>query len=155
MKTWQAAFVMASMLLAAAGGSAQAQGRSHIGPHVGYNFDVDKALVGAQLLLPIGRRVELYPSFDYYFVDAGSLLGINADLKFRFPTGGSGVFYAGGGVNWLRASSGGNANTDTGWDILFGLESRLGITHPYLEGRVITHSNSNFQIAAGLNITVF
>ena len=155
MKSWNAPLVAAVMLLVMAGGSANAQGRSHIGPHVGYNFDVDRALVGGQLLLPVGRRVELYPSFDYYFVDAGSLFGINADLKFRFPTGGPSVFYAGGGVNWLRASSGGNANTDTGWDLLFGLESRWGVTHPYVEGRVITHSDSKLQIAAGLNVTIF
>lgn len=155
MKFWTTSLFIAGVLLAGASTPAQAQGRSHIGPHVGYNFDFQRALVGAQLLLPLGRRVELYPSFDYYFVDSGSLFGINADLKFRFPTGGPSVFYAGGGVNWLRASAGGNSNTDTGWDFLFGLESRWGVTHPYVEGRVITHTNSAFQIAGGLNITIF
>jgi len=155
MRTWTRSVLVAGVLLAAAGTPAQAQWRSHIGPHVGYNFDVKRALLGAQLLLPLGRRVEFYPSFDYYFVDTGSLLGINADLKFRFPTGGPSVFYAGGGVNWLRTSSGGSSNTDTGWDFLFGLESRWGVTHPYVEGRAITHSSSAFQIAGGLNITIF
>jgi hypothetical protein len=155
MNVWRSSLLIAGVLLAAAGAPARAQGRSHIGPHVGYNFDVDRALLGAQMLLPIGRRVEFYPSFDYYFVDTGSLFGINADLKFRFPTGEPSVFYFGGGVNWLRASGGGASNTDTGWDLMFGLESRWGVTHPYFEGRVITHSNSTFQIAAGLNITIF
>jgi len=30
-----------------------------------------------------GRSIEFYPSFDYYMVDAGSLVGFNTDLKFR------------------------------------------------------------------------
>jgi hypothetical protein len=140
-----------SVLLAATAATARAQ-RSHIGPHAGYNFDLDRALLGAQLLLPVGRAVELYPSFDYYFVDQGSLVGFSGDLKFRFPTGGPSMFYFGGGVNFLRASAG---STDTGWDLLFGLESRRGVTHPYVEGRVLNHSRSAFQLAAGLNFTLF
>jgi hypothetical protein len=71
------------------------------------------------------------------------------------PTGGPSVLYVGGGINFLRASAGGSADTDTGWDILFGLESRLGMTHPYVEGRVLNHSGSSFQLVAGLNLTLF
>ena len=154
MKPVGAVALAVSVLLAATTATAHAQ-RSHIGPHVGYNFDVDRALIGAQLLLPVGRSVELYPSFDYYFVDAGSLVGFSGDLKFRVPTGGPSVLYVGGGVNILRASAGGSSDTDTGWDLLFGLESRLGMTHPYVEGRVLNHSNSSFQLAVGLNLTLF
>lgn len=152
MKSWKASLLIAVVLLGGAGSAAQAQGRSHIGAHVGYNFDFDRALLGGQLLLPLGRRVELYPSFDYYFTDPGSVFGLSGDLKFRFPTGGESIFYAGGGVNWLKPSGG---SGDTGWDLLFGLESRLGVTHPYVEGRVINHNSSAFQVAAGLNITIF
>jgi len=144
----------AGALLAGTTTPAHAQ-RSHIGPHAGYNFDIERGLLGAQLLLPVSRSVELYPSFDYYFVDQGSLIGLSGDLKFRVPTGGPSVLYVGGGVNFLRASGGGTSNTDTGWDILFGLESRLGMTHPYIEGRVLNHSGSAFQLVAGLNLTLF
>jgi hypothetical protein len=154
MKPWLAASPLVGLLFLGATAPAQAQ-RSHIGPHAGYNFDIERAYVGAQLLLPVGRRIELYPSFDYYFVDAGSLVGFSGDIKFRLPTGGPSVLYVGGGVNFLRAASGGASNTDTGWDILFGLESRLGITHPYVEGRVLNHNSSAFQLAVGLNFTLF
>lgn len=154
MKPGVAITLAVSVLLAASTATAEAQ-RSHIGPHAGYNFDVDRALIGAQLLLPLGRSVELYPSFDYYFVDQGSLIGLSGDIKFRVPTGGPSVLYVGGGVNFLRASAGGTSETDTGWDILFGLESRLGMTHPYVEGRVLNHSSSAFQLVAGLNLTLF
>jgi hypothetical protein len=43
---------------------------------------------------------------------------------------------------------------NTGWDILFGFESRRGVTHPYVEGRVLNHSGSAFQLAVGLNFTL-
>jgi len=154
MKPVLAIAIAVGVLLAGTPHTARAQ-RSHIGPHAGYNFDIERGLIGAQLLLPVGRLVELYPSFDYYFVDGGSLIGLSGDLKFRVPTGGPSVLYVGGGVNFLRASAGGSSNTDTGWDILFGLESRIGMTHPYIEGRVLNHSGSAFQLVAGLNLTLF
>jgi hypothetical protein len=47
------------------------------------------------------------------------------------------------------------SNNDTGWDMLFGFESRRGVAHPYIEGRVLGHSNTSFQIGAGLNFTIF
>jgi hypothetical protein len=29
------------------------------------------------------------------------------------------------------------------------------MTHPYVEGRVLNHNNSSFQLAVGLNLTLF
>ncbi|MGH7537930.1 MAG: hypothetical protein ACREMF_04805 [Gemmatimonadales bacterium] len=155
MNRWRAVALIAGALLTVAAGAASAQRRSHIGPHAGYNFDIERALVGAHVLLPVGRTVELYPSFDYYFVDQGSLVGFSGDIKFRVPTGGPSVVYVGGGVNFLRAAGGGASNTDTGWDILFGFESRLGATHPYIEAKVLNHNSSAFQVGVGLNLTLF
>ena len=141
----------ASVLLAAGSATAQAQ-RSHIGPHAGYNFDVERALIGAQLLLPLSRSVELYPSFDYYFVDSGTLLGFSGDLKFRSPRT---PLYFGGGINILRASAGGGSNSDTGFDLFGGFERRYGWTHPYLEFRGLFHDHSSLQVAFGVNLTLY
>lgn len=149
MKQFMRMLFVAGGLLAAVQAPAAAQ-RSHIGFHAGYNFDIDEALVGGQILLPIAPRVELYPSIDYYFVDP-SLLGFNLDLKFRAP-GRASVLYFGGGLNFLRVSGG---NTDTGGNLFAGLESRLGMTHPYFEGRLMLHDNSTFQLVGGLNLTLF
>jgi len=129
--------------------------RSHIGVHAGYDFDRDKAAFGGQVSLPLSRFVELYPSVEVYFVDVGSLVGFNGDLKFRLDPGAPLQLYVGGGVNVLRASAGGVGATDTGWDLLGGLESRFGYTHPYVEGRALHHDRSAFQLNAGLNITLF
>jgi len=133
------------------GGRAEAQ-RSHIGPHAGYNFDFDEALIGAQAHLPLTRSVELYPSFDYYFVDGGKLLGFNGDLEFRAPRG---PLYFGGGVNVLRASAGAGRSSDTGINLFAGFETRYGVTHPYIEARGLLHETRSFQLLFGLNVTLY
>lgn len=154
MKSVRHTMLLAGLLLACFTIPAHAQ-RAHIGPHFGYNFDMDRALVGAQMLLPLSNDVEFYPSFDYYLVNGGSNVGFSGDLKFRLPTGYGSAFYLGGGLNYQNASLNGASDHDTGWDLLFGLESRRGPTHPFIEGRVLGHSSTSFQISAGLNFTIF
>jgi hypothetical protein len=130
--------------------------RSHIGVHAGYDFDTDDAVVGGQVSLPLSRYVELYPSVDVYLVSTGSLVGLSGDLKYRLAPRARPELYLGGGVNVLRSSAGGATATDTGWDLFGGVESRLGYTHPYVEGRGRFHGDrSAFQLNAGLNITLF
>ena len=125
--------------------------RAHFGPHVAYNFDIKETAIGAQLHMPIAHGVEFYPSFDYYLVDAGSLLGLSADLKFRTP---GDPLYLGGGLNVMRAGGGGSSNSDTGFDLFAGLETRYGWSHPYVELRGLFHNGSALQGAFGINITL-
>lgn len=136
-------------LLASAGAVSRAAAqRSHFGVHGGYNFDFDEGLIGAQLHMPIARSIELYPSFDYYLVDVGSLVGFNADLKFLSPRS---PLYFGGGLNILS----GGGNSDTGFDLFGGFETRYGRTHPYIEGRFLFHNTSTFQLLFGINLTLY
>jgi hypothetical protein len=145
----------ALVALAALAAPAAAQ-RAHIGAHAGYDFDNDHSAVGGQLSLPLNRFLELYPSLDVYLVDPGSLVGFSGDLKYRLNPGAPLQFYVGGGVNVLRSSAGGASTSDTGWDLLGGLESRAGYTHPYVEARALHHNTrSVLQLDAGLNITLF
>jgi len=134
--------------------TARAQ-RAHIGPHAGYDFDRNVALAGGQISLPLSRYVELYPSVDVYFVDTGTLIGFNGDLKLRLQPGQPLQLYVGGGLDALRAHAGSTSATDTGWDLLGGIETRLGYSHPYIEGKVLQHNGSTFQLMAGINITLF
>ena len=143
-------------LLAVAASSADAQRRARrrpaassrpsYGPHIGYNFDVNELLLGAQLSWPITPQMDLYPTFDYYFVSPGSLWALNFDLKYRPPTR-YGAWYLGGGLNLLHATGG----SDTNLNLLTGLEGRRGRTRPYVEARFIVGNGSSFQIAGGLN----
>jgi hypothetical protein len=120
------------------------------GPHLGYNFDVDDLLLGAQVTWPITPDFGLYPSFDYYFVDPGSLWSLNFDLKYRPPTR-YGAWYLGGGLNYSRRSAGGVSASDTGLNLLTGLEGRRGRMRPYAEGKFILGDGSSFQIVGGVS----
>ena len=140
------------LLAGAAGVSRAAAQRSHFGLHGGYNFDFEEGLIGAQIHMPLTSSIELYPSFDYYLVDAGTLIGFNGDLKFRTP---GTPLYVGGGVNVLRASAGGSSTSDTGLNLFAGFETRYGRTHPYIEGRGLLQDNTSFQLLFGINITLY
>ncbi len=136
------------LLASAAAVSRAAAQRSHFGLHGGYNVDLNEGLVGAQIHMPLTRSIELYPSFDYYLVDAGTLIGFNGDLKFRTP---GTPLYFGGGVNVLHTSG----SSDTGLNLFGGFETRYGRTHPYVEGRGLFHDNTSFQLLFGINITLY
>jgi hypothetical protein len=116
------------------------------GPHLGYNFDVAELLVGAQLSWPITPQLDLYPTFDYYFVSPGSLWALNFDLKYRPPTRYR-VWYVGGGLNFLKATGG----SDTNLNLLTGLEGRRGRTRPYVEAKFMLGNGSAFQLVGGVN----
>ena len=145
MKTLHTLLAIAALTVGAAAPAA-AQ-RSHIGFHAAYDFDIEEALIGAQVHIPIASRVELYPSFDYYFVDP-QLLGFNVDLKFH-PRASS--LYLGGGLSILDSDSG----SDTGGNLFLGVESRRGSVHPQFEARLKLHDQSQLQLGVGLNFTLF
>ena len=137
-----------ALLVCAAGVTRSDAQRSHFGVRGGYNFDLDEGSIGAQLHMPLSSSIELYPSFDYYFVNTGNLLGISGDLKFRTP---GAPLYVGGGLNVLT----GDGNSDTGFDLFGGLETRYGQTHPFVEARALFHDSSALQLLFGLNVTLY
>lgn len=149
--------LLVALLVAVMASSADAQRRARrrsvattsgpsYGPHIGYNFDTDDLLLGAQLSYPITPTFDLYPTFDYYFVSGGSLWALNFDAKYRPPTR-YGAWYVGGGLNLTHATGG----SDTNLNLFTGLEGRRGRTRPYVEARFILGSGGTFQIAGGLN----
>jgi hypothetical protein len=121
-----------------------------VGPHLGYNFDADALLLGVQATMPLTQRIELYPTFDYYFVSPGTLWAINADMKFRPPTR-MGALYVGGGINYLHASAGGFSNGDVNLNLLGGWEFRRRPLVPYAEARLILGNGSAFQVVGGFS----
>jgi hypothetical protein len=120
------------------------------GAHVGYNFDVENLLLGAQVSYPITPDIAIYPTFDYYFVDVGTLWALNFDLKYRPPTR-YGAWYVGGGLNYSHFSSGGSGSGDTNLNLLTGLEGRRGRTRPYVEAKFILGGGSSFQLLGGFS----
>jgi len=157
---WVSRVLVVLLLIALTASTADAQRRTRrraivnsgpsYGAHLGYNFDGDDLLIGAQLSWPLTPDLALYPSFDYYFVSGASLWALNFDLKYRPPTR-YGAWYVGGGLNWSHASAGGNSGSDTGLNLLTGLEGRRGRTRPYIEAKIILGNGSSFQIVGGFN----
>ena len=155
MSTRLSAALLTLALTASVTGLASAQTtRSHLGPHVGYNFDIDKFGVGAQVSVPVASHLEFYPSFDYWLVDAGSLWAVNADLKYRLTGAGWNWLYVGSGLNITTAGGGGASSSQTGLNLFAGIESLRGSVHPYAEFRAVVGKGSTTQVAAGLNFTL-
>ncbi len=82
MNRWVSRLLVVVLLVALTASTADAQRRSRrraiattsgprYGAHLGYNFDVDELLIGAQLTWPFTPNLALYPTFDYYFVSGG------------------------------------------------------------------------------------
>ena len=142
------------LLLTASSVTRAQTSRLHIGPHVGYNFDVEELVLGGQFSVPIANRLEVYPSFDYYFVDAGSLWAINGDLKWRVAHDRPNWLYIGAGLNITRSSAGDVSHTDAGLNLLAGAEPLRGRIHPFVEARLTIRDETSFQLQGGLNITL-
>ena len=147
--------VLTALLILVASGIVRAQtNRAHIGPHIGYNFDVEEFYLGAQFGVPVADQLEFYPSFDYYFVDPGSLWAVNADLKWRIARAQPRWLYLGGGLNVMKREVGDVEDTDLGANLFVGAESLRGTIHPFGELRAILADNSSIQLQIGLNITL-
>lgn len=129
--------------------------RAHLGVRAGYNFDYNDPALGGHFSVPIVRRLELYPSMDVYLPETGTRLAFNGDLKYRFPTRSAWEPYLGGGLQVLHRRIGDAGNNDVGANLLGGVETRVGAVHPFFEGRVVLQDNTSFQVAGGLNITLF
>ena len=160
MNRWVSRVLVVLLLIALTASTADAQRRTRrraivnsgpsYGAHLGYNFDADDLLLGAQLTWPFTPDLALYPSFDYYFRSGGSLWSLNVDLKYRPPTR-YGAWYVGGGLNWTHSRAGGVSGSNTNLNLLTGLEGRRGRTRPYVEGKFILGNGSAFQIVGGIN----
>ncbi|MGQ0649076.1 MAG: hypothetical protein ACT4P7_16085 [Gemmatimonadaceae bacterium] len=147
--------VTAAMIVMASATAAQAQtGAVHMGPRVTYNFDFEEAAVGFHLGLPLGSRLDFYPSVEFFFPDRGSLLGFNGDIKLRPLPRDAGMLYIGTGLNLTRASFRDVSNTEAGLNLLAGLEGRTGAIHPFVELRSILADRTSVQLTGGLNITI-
>jgi len=155
------AVAVAFMAVAAARLDAQRRGSYapldpvRVGPHMGYNFDADALNLGLQATLPLTTEVELYPTFDYYFVSPAKLWAVNVDVKLRPPTR-RGALYVGGGLEYLDSSAsnaiGGTASSgDINISLIGGWEVRRSPVAPYAEGRLLLGHGSAFQVAGGIS----
>jgi hypothetical protein len=149
------AALMALGLAVGVAASSEAQTNNlHIGPRLSFDFDAEEIGIGAQIGIPIGRRVELYPSFDYFFVDPGTLWSVNADVKARIFGERLEWLYTGAGLALERIDLGPFDDTDPGVNVFVGAETLRGRIHPFAEARLRFADRNSFILAAGLNFTL-
>jgi hypothetical protein len=135
-------------------GAARAQAGSHLGPQIGYNFDYEALVLGAQYSAPLGPHLELYPSFNYFFVDVGSAWAVNLDLKYRLPVQNANWLYVGGGLNVTRNKAGSYSHTDARANLIAGAETLTGTFHPFGEIRLTAGHGSTVQLVGGVNFSL-
>ena len=129
--------------------------RLHIGPRASFDFDAEEIGIGAQVGIPIATRLEFYPSFDYYFVDPGTLWSVNADFKYRMFRDRLEWLYTGAGIALEKIKGPvGLDDSDPGVNVFLGAETLRGRIHPFAEARVRFADRDAFVLAAGLNITL-
>jgi hypothetical protein len=103
--------------------------------------------------IPLTSSLDFYPSLDIFLVDNGSLLGINADLKFRPGAVDMTPLYLGGGLNLSRRSFNDRSDTEPGLNLFAGLEGRSGGIRPFAELRAILADRSTVQLSGGVNFS--
>ncbi len=148
---------LTALFIAVSTGPVWAQtNRVHLGPHAGYNFDIEDPFIGVQAGFPLLRRVEVYPSFSWYLVgDGASVYAFNGDLKWRVAQDRPRWLYLGAGLNLTGSKpEGGDTDYRAGANLFVGAESLRGRIHPFAEARVILRRGSMIQIQGGLNITL-
>ena len=138
-------------VLALAGGVAPAAA-ADFGVRGGYYFDVEQPFLGAELIMPVARRVYFNPNLEWVFVENLRYLTLNADFHYDFPTRGSNFVWAGAGLGLLRADpeGPGNADTDPALNLLAGVGFRTGGLIPYVQAKVIVNGGSEFVLAFGV-----
>ncbi len=151
-----------------------------LGPHAGYNIDVEELYFGSTIQFPLPARIGetrliASPGFDFYpffgpnadgFDISASFFAFNFDLLYPFPT--SGVEpYVGAGLVISRASVNASgldplpggavqlSNTDVGLNLKGGaFFGSAGSVRPFAEGILVVGSYSTLLLKGGVLFTI-
>ena len=150
------AAVLAALMTVLSVSGAGAQATTHVGMRIGYNFDFDEVLFGANLTVPMTSIIEFYPSLEIYAPESGNRLGFNGDVKVMLPRSSAMApqLYGGGGLGIVNVNQGDVSKTDIGVNLLFGIESRIGWMHPYGEAKLLIYDRTQFALIGGVNVTL-
>jgi hypothetical protein len=131
--------------------------RSTLGPHVGFNFDVDDPFIGFEGRFDVGdigttAIVQINPSVSYYFTDYIDLLNFSLNVPFEFKVRGSVLrpFVAPGLGIWHRNN--GRSDTDLALNLIGGLLFDVDAVEPFVQLRVSIGDGSTAELMGGLLI---
>ncbi len=141
--------IAAAALLTVLASAATARA-DNFGLRAGYYTDAEEPFAGVEFLVGVGNRVYFNPNFEYVFTDDPHYMTFNADFHYDFRTRSRAYVWAGAGLGVLYSNPKvGDANTDIGLNLLFGLGLK-GEVIPYVQGKVIVSDNTEFVIGFGL-----
>jgi len=135
-----------------------------VGPQIGFASNNLNFYIGAQFSLPVADRIDVYPSFDYYFPSNSygafgvsvTVWGINAEGRYwpKLNMANSGL-YVGGGVNitHVSVSAGGlgASSTDAGLGLLGGWDFKSVSWHPYAQIHAVIGNANRIELGGGVN----
>jgi hypothetical protein len=145
-----ATFAAALVLLALPAPASAAD--TKIGVRGGYYTDIGEPFLGAEVLVPVARRIYFNPNFEYVFVEDLNYWTLNGDFHYDFPTHRPYYVWAGAGVGLLRVDPPGadNSDTDVGLNLLAGVGFKAGSVVPYFQAKVILKNGSEFALGFGV-----
>ena len=152
------ATVLTTSVAAAQAGRKEQGDRPLIGPHVEFaTNDLDLG-IGAQFSYPIANRIDLYPTFDYYF-PGNDLTAFSIDgavrywpkLNMKNPG-----LYAGAGLNWSHVSfnppgPGSASNSEIGLSLVGGWMFKQVSWLPFGQIRVVIGNADRVEFGGGVN----
>jgi hypothetical protein len=149
--SWGIAALAAALILAVLPVSAAAAD-TKFGVRGGYYTDIGEPFLGAEVLVPVARRIYFNPNFEYVFVEDLNYWTLNGDFHYDFPTRRPVYVWAGAGAGLLRVDPPGpdNSDTDVGLNLLAGVGFQAGSAVPYFQAKVILKNGSEFALAFGV-----
>ncbi|MCS3703858.1 porin family protein [Salinibacter ruber] len=164
MKRFAPLITVALILAVAFPLTAQAQTESssgfEIGPRVTIDVgDIEEFALGGDVRYDLSQNVEapvqLSGAFDFYFADDQggtdvSIYTIDLNAHYIFPTEETFSPYAGGGIGITGSEVGGTSSTDTGLNLVGGVEFDTGTLQPFVQGQVTIGDFDRLGITGGL-----
>ena len=148
--------------------SAQAQMESssgfEIGPRVTIDVgNIEEFALGGDVRYDLARNVEapvqLSGAIDFYFADDTrvgnrevdrSIYTVDLNAHYMFPTEETFSPYAGAGIGITSSEVGSTSSTDTGLNLVGGVEFDTGTLQPFIQGQVTVGDIDRLGITGGL-----
>jgi hypothetical protein len=135
---------MGALLLLASATTAAAQGA---GVRAGVSVDPDQFYFGGHYeTAPLVDRLRFRPNVEIGLGDDITLIGVNVEFAYYFPTKTEWQFYAGGGPALNIVDFNDETDTDAGFNFLFGAQSRQGL---FFEAKFGLESSPDFKFGVG------
>jgi hypothetical protein len=152
------ATVLVSSVAAAQGGRKEQGDRPLFGPHAEFaTNDLDLG-IGAQFSYPVANRIDIYPTFDFYF-PGNDLTAFSFDGTVRYwpklNMQNAGL-YAGAGLNWSHVKfdppgPGSASNSEIGLSLLGGWMFKQVSLLPFGQIRVVIGDADRVEFGGGIN----